>query len=195
MKIVMVRHGRSVANMERILSGSNETPLSDKGKLELLVLRKKLNYPKTDIYISSPLSRCVDTFNILYPNKTLNRTDERFKEISFAEYEGSSLDRKFLDEFFIDFFNDIKIKDGETHTEFLDRLEDGLKSLYLELKENKLTSATILAHSTVIKVLVKKGKNISNDEYKNIPIKNGRGYIFDIDLVENKIVYNSVKTL
>ncbi len=173
MKIVMVRHGMSESNIKRILSGSNETPLSAEGRDELISLRDKLNYPETDIYISSPLSRCLDTFKAIYPEKSLKRTEDDFIEIYFGDYTGKSFDDVNLDEYFCEWFLDKNIANGELYSDFNNRVFRGLTNVAKELQENKLDSATIVAHSTVIKVIVKHIKNIPSVEYRNIPMKNG----------------------
>lgn len=195
MKIVMIRHGLSEANIKRVLSGASETPLSKKGAEELHKLKLTYTYPKTDLYITSPLTRCIDTFDILYSDEAIKRTDERFKEISFGDAEGLPFKDVSLDDFFPKFFKNENVFNNEIYDDFIYRIEDGLKAVILELEENDLSSATIVAHSTVIKVLVKKANNVKDEDYKNIPMRNGEGYIFDIDLVDDKIVYNSVKEL
>lgn len=192
MKIVMIRHGLSEANIKRIISGSKETPLSEKGRDELLSLKDTLNYPDTDIYVASSLSRCVDTFNVLFPDKSLAYKDDRFKEISFGDIEGMCFIDYDLDEFFLQFFENKNVCNNELYEDFFNRITDGLSSLILNMKDKNYDSATVVAHSTVIKVLVKHVNNIENDEYKNIPMKNGTGYIFDIDLIDDKLKFNSV---
>ncbi len=195
MKIVMVRHGQSESNVKRVLSGSNETPLTENGRKELIELRNRLNYPKTDIYIASPLSRCLDTFKTLYPNETLKRTDKDFIEIYFGGYEGKSFNDVNLDEFFVDFFEHKNDLDSEKYEDFYKRVSNGMLNVAKELKENNHNSATVVAHSTVIKVLVKKVNDIPHHEYRNIAMKNGQGYIFDVDLVDDELVFNSVEII
>lgn len=195
MYIVMIRHGLSEANINNLISGSNETPLSEIGKNELISLRNVLDYPKTNIYISSPLSRCLDTFETIFPDQNLHRTDERFKEVCFGDYEGKTLMECNLDDYFIKFFKNENISNNELYFDFFNRIKEGIMSVINEMQLNNYTSATIVAHSTVIKTIVKNISNISVENYRSIPIKNGHGYIFDFDIVDSKIVINEVKQI
>lgn len=195
MKIVMVRHGLSEANMKRVISGSNDVKLSEKGKQDLVNLREKTKYPQTDVYVSSSLSRCIDTFEILYPDKKLDRTDDRFKEICFGDIEGHSILTNELDDFFPKFFNNENVCNNELYSDFCIRIEDGLKDVLKELEKNNKYSATIVAHSTVIKVFIKLCENVPPENYRKVIVQNGQGYVFDIDLIDDEIVYNSVEKL
>jgi broad specificity phosphatase PhoE len=66
MKIFFVRHGESEANLLKVFSNRGwKHPLTDKGRLQAIVLARKFaGIPVTALY-TSPLSRAVETAKIL----------------------------------------------------------------------------------------------------------------------------------
>ncbi len=191
MKLVLIRHGYSLANEKRILSGHLDVNLSEKGILELKKLKSTVKYPETDIYLASTLVRTEETFNILFEGKSLLKKDDRFSEINFGEYEEKAFDELDLDSFFIKLYLGEKISNIESISSLRNRFEDGLLELLIDMKKNNLQSATIISHSIAIRTIVVKATNDNADTFHMTRPKNGLGYILDVDVVDNKIIYNS----
>jgi probable phosphoglycerate mutase len=63
--IYLVRHGQALCNLDRIITGQTESPLTDIGRDEALKLRDKLGQLHFDKVISSDLSRAVETARVL----------------------------------------------------------------------------------------------------------------------------------
>ncbi len=195
MKIILIRHGLSEANKNRIIAGSTDVPLSDEGRERLHELKSILNYPKADVYISSPLIRAVDTLKIIYGEEQSHRIDEDFKELSFGELEGLSYEMSDLNVFFEHFLNNASYKGGELYDNFYKRILKGLKKLLEELQDKNLTSAVVVAHSVVIKTLALNASKLEKSEFENIHLTNGYGFIIDVDLVDGKVVFNSCEEI
>ncbi len=191
MKIVLVRHGYSLANEKRILSGHLDTELSEKGVLHLKNLKETVKYPETDYYATSHLLRTQQTFNILFEGKKINKIDERFAEINFGDYEQKSFDELDLDEFFGKLYTESKVGNVEGLDELYNRMESGLIDIITELKEKGLNSATIVSHSTSIRVVVVNATSNDLKTFRATRPKNGLGYILDVDVVDGKLKYNS----
>ena len=86
--LVVVRHGISLANQRRLISGSTDVPLTDEGKAALRRLRSRVEYPETDRYYSSDLSRAKETFEVLYGGKaSLDGIRPEFRELHFGSLE------------------------------------------------------------------------------------------------------------
>ncbi|MCL2377753.1 MAG: histidine phosphatase family protein [Defluviitaleaceae bacterium] len=67
MKLHLVRHGKTIANQQRLYCGHTDLPLSESGISELLDLKNQNIYPKqADIYITSGLQRTEQTLDLLY---------------------------------------------------------------------------------------------------------------------------------
>lgn len=93
--LYIFRHGQTEDNRDFIFSGWRDSPLTEEGREQALVLAKKLENKKLDILISSPQIRAVDTMklgvslNENAKNKPIE-TDDRIKERSYGDYQGKS---------------------------------------------------------------------------------------------------------
>ncbi len=61
MKLILVRHGETVANQEGLLDGQHDTELSENGKKQISVLADYLKEIRIDKIFCSPLSRSKET--------------------------------------------------------------------------------------------------------------------------------------
>ncbi len=191
MQLVLIRHGLTEANEKRILSGHYDTKLSEKGILHLKNLKQTVKYPKTDYYATSHLLRTQETFNILFEGNKINKIDERFAEINFGDYEQNSFDDLDLDDFFGRLYENEQIGNVEPLNKVYKRMENALLDLINELKEKNLNSATIISHSTAIRIIVVKATSDNINTFRTTRPKNGLGYILDVDVKNGKLVYNS----
>ncbi len=195
MKIVLIRHGLSEANKKRVISGLMDVDLSEEGIEYLKELKKSTNYPETDYYVATGLKRTVQTFNILFEGKEIDKIEERFNEIDFGDYENISFDSIDMDDYFLRIYKNENISNNELISDFYNRLENGLIDLVNELKDKNLNSATIVAHSTVIRILAVKATDDSLENFRVTRPKNGLGFILDVDVVDGKLIYNSCTSI
>ena len=89
--IHLIRHGAVEETMQGRYIGTTDVPLSDKGKADLRKLDHFCKYPYCTALFTSPLKRCKDTCEILYPNLKPIVLDG-FIECSFGEWEGLTAD-------------------------------------------------------------------------------------------------------
>ena len=102
MKVLLLRHGKTKGNEEHRYIGRTEEGLSELGKKELL--RKKEHWEKKkdgirqtgetmlhkgDIVFVSPMGRCIETVEILFPSAIMYK-EERLKEIDFGLFENKN---------------------------------------------------------------------------------------------------------
>ncbi len=193
MKIIFVRHGLSTANEKRVLSGKMDVSLSKEGIKKLHSLKNTITYPKTDYYVTSNLRRTVETFNILFENETINKTEERFSEMDFGDYEQRSYDN--LDNYFSRIYMGENIENNELYSDFYDRIKAGLIDLISELKDNNMNSATVVSHSTVIRTLIVKCTTDNLETFQVTRPKNGCAYIFDLDVLDGELVFGGLEVL
>lgn len=66
-ELVLIRHGATKANEERRYLGRTDEELSEKGKAALRLKKEQLMYPAVDILYGSPMKRCRQTAELLYP--------------------------------------------------------------------------------------------------------------------------------
>ena len=96
--LYLVRHGETSYNLNKLIQGQKDIPLSiegEKGAFELGTALKEKGI-SFDYYLSSPLKRAVETAQII--RYQLNQTDksiktmDEFKERSFGVFEGTHFD-------------------------------------------------------------------------------------------------------
>ncbi|MGD1821949.1 MAG: histidine phosphatase family protein [Pleomorphochaeta sp.] len=194
-QIVLIRHGYSLGNALKTLSGQSDVPLMEKGRKELVEYREKYNYIDTDIYYSSDLSRCTSTFEALFgPEKKLDATFKELREINFKSRENDTfVSRDQLIEMFeLWVRDDPSTNDVESFSEIRDRMVKMFYKTIDDLKSNNKKSATIVTHSCAMKCLLIGLGLYEREEYRNISVNNGQGYVinleFDNDLKINECV-------
>ena len=90
-RISVIRHGRTAANDKGIYIGRTDFPLSDKGAAELAGKMDEFQYPNVARVYSSPLRRCTETAEILFPDVQIQTVDNLI-EMDFGAFEGKSAD-------------------------------------------------------------------------------------------------------
>lgn len=92
LRLWLVRHGETAGQSSIRFHGSNDVPLSDQGREQIVALRQVLAELRPAAVVHSPLSRAVESARILarelqWPAASL-RADDRLREISFGHCEG-----------------------------------------------------------------------------------------------------------
>lgn len=176
--IYLIRHGLSVANINKIITGYTDTPLALEGIEKLYSLKKEVKYPQADLYFSSPLIRAIDTMKILYGDIEYSIL-EGFKELNFGVYEGLPFARE--DEFRDLLLSGGKVEDGESLIEFRNRVMLEFKNLCELLMIQKKQSAIVFCHSLVMRSVLGYFDNYETHEFSDVVIENGRGLGFNIE--------------
>lgn len=83
--IYLIRHAQTQGNLERRYIGRTDEPLSDAG----VACFCNLAYPAVSRVITSPMKRCLQTAQILYPMQE-PVVEENFRECDFGDFEGKS---------------------------------------------------------------------------------------------------------
>ena len=66
--IHFIRHGAIDETLSGKYIGVTDVSLSEEGKKALRQLAENYSYPKTQVVFTSPLKRCTETCQILYPD-------------------------------------------------------------------------------------------------------------------------------
>lgn len=85
-KIILVRHGESELNKEKVFFGWLDPILTENGENSINSLSKKI--PDYDFIYSSPLKRALSSAEILNHKKIEILVEERIKELNFGIFEG-----------------------------------------------------------------------------------------------------------
>ena len=186
MKLVLIRHLESMANITRCYSGWSDVDLSPdgykKGK-ELEEVYKKLDLNGYEFFCSS-LSRARKTMELLFPNQKYTALDG-LKETNFGIFEMKTYpelkDTKEFQEWANENFVNNAPKNGESYVMMMERVLNTFKEL---LKLNK--NLVIVTHGGPTGVIM---RYLLNDNSENIfafDCPNGDGYIIDLETKEYK---------
>ena len=180
-KLVLIRHGATAANREHRYLGKTDEQLSEEGIDELQRAKESHIYPDIDYLFSSPMKRCIETAEILYPSKEPMIIPE-WKEMDFGVFEGKNYmdlqgDARY--QAWIDSNGTLPFPEGESREEFILRCEQGFHRM-LELLEDCFREASkdstvgLLVHGGTIMALLSR---YCGGEYFDYQVANGRGYI------------------
>lgn len=180
--VVMIRHGATDSNKEHRYLGWTDEPLSEHGKKELIKYREGGSYPAVQYLFTSPMKRCQETANILYPEIQPAIIPE-WAEMDFGAFEGKNyMDLKDDERYqaWIDSNGTLPFPEGESREAFIVRCEQGFDSMLKELilmeQKNKTEVNTIglVVHGGTIMALLSK---FCGGDYFDYQVLNGRGYI------------------
>ena len=88
-RIHLIRHGVTKDNLEGVYCGITDTPLCADGKAQLQQMKDEYAYPDAQFLFTSPLVRCKETAEILYPDLKPIVIDG-LTEYNFGEFEGKT---------------------------------------------------------------------------------------------------------
>ena len=154
--IHLVRHGLTKANLEGKFVGQKDVPLSVEGMAQLVEMKKIYEYPQAQAYMSSPLSRCVDTMKILYPKVKPMIIDD-FIEYDFGAFEGKTTKQLEKDDRYAEWAAggpDAAPPFGESNRAFANRVCSTFCKIVEGLMKTGTTSAVICTHGGVIMTLL-----------------------------------------
>jgi alpha-ribazole phosphatase len=160
MDLVLIRHTK-VDTEEGVCYGRTDVGLAPSFEKEKKVIQKKLPHGGVDVIFSSPLSRCKQLAESLFPNKEIIY-DERLIELNFGDWEGLHWDDIATSEEAEAFFNDYintPCPGGESYQDMLKRVTE----FYNEIKD-KYEKVVIVSHGGPIRALLCIIENITPKE-------------------------------
>lgn len=180
--LVMIRHGATDSNKEHRYLGRTDEPLSEDGKKELVKYRERDSYPAVQYLFTSPMKRCQETADILYPEIPPAIIPE-WAEMDFGAFEGKNyMDLKEDERYqaWIDSNGTLPFPEGESREAFIMRCEQGFYSMLKELilieEKNKteVNTVGIVGHGGTIMALLSR---FCGGDYFDYQVLNGRGYM------------------
>lgn len=189
MTLVFIRHGATKANKQHRYLGKTDEVLSEEGKQELLAYSKRQCYPPVDTLFTSPMKRCVQTAEILYPELKPMQIEE-WKEMDFGVFEGKNYielreDKRY--QAWIDSNGTLSFPEGESREEFIKRCDKGFQKVVEKIKQIKAgdrhkTVGMIVHGGTIMALLSKYGKG----DYFDYQVANGKGYVCTMNHFDTK---------
>lgn len=154
-KIHLLRHGLTDANEEGTYIGKTDLPLSPEGLRQLLEARETFVYPRATRFFSSPLMRCRQTLEVLYPGSQPTLCPD-LSECDFGQWEGRRVADLKYDETFQRWVEGSQkdIPGGESAAAFQARVQRGFEALVQEVLRSRDTDAVLCTHGGVIMMIL-----------------------------------------
>ena len=176
-RIYLLRHGMTGANLEGKYIGATDVPLCEEGRKQLAELAGKYEYPPVGRVYASPLSRCMETARILYPQMDPVPVDG-LREYHFGVYENRSVEELKDDPGFLEWLSTNMAKapeGGENMMEFGTRIREGLHEVILDMMHRKISDAAVVTHGGVLMSLLSMC-GIPSRSAAQWSVDNGKGY-------------------
>ncbi len=155
-QIHLIRHAACEETRKGEYVGTKDVPLSKEGIAELKRLDEKFDYPGAPVIFTSPLKRCLQTCEIVYPALKPIVINE-LRECSFGEWEGRTADSLSNNEDFKKWLagdTTVKPPKGESGAEFTRRVCNIFKDIVDGLIKTGTTNCIIVTHGGVIMTLL-----------------------------------------
>ncbi len=180
MRVILIRHGCTAGNMEKRYIGRTDEPLCGVGIQRLEDAVRKNIYPYADKVVASPMLRCIETANIIYPGADVY-TEPRLRECDFGIFEGKNfreLSDNPLYREWVESGGNMRFPGGELPEAFKDRCTEGLFDVLKSCYDENKTLAVIAHGGTVMSVMSYACKG----GYFDYSCENGSGYICDFKM-------------
>ncbi|MFA5658917.1 MAG: histidine phosphatase family protein [Oscillospiraceae bacterium] len=151
-RLKIIRHGKTDANSTGMYVGITDIPLNEQGKHELYEKKEQHDYESVQKVYSSPLTRCLDTAEILFPDTLIFKVNE-MREMNFGSFEGKTADQLILLPEFKEWLKggaDNAPPYGEALTSVMERTFEGFDFIIQDMMSEGLTSCALVTHSGII---------------------------------------------
>ena len=178
LNIWLVRHGMTEGNLHQRYIGTTDEPLCIQGKETL----KMMVYPEPEALFVSPLLRCRETAEILFPDNE-GEIIEELAECDFGEFENKNY-KELSDnphyQQWIDSNGTLPFPGGESKEQCRDRNLDGLEKIIDICLKNKIQEAAAVVHGGTIMNIMEEYADRHRPFYE-WHVKNGGGYLVELD--------------
>lgn len=151
-QIHFIRHGIIDGNLKGQYIGSTDSPLCPLGIEKLRQLEQEYDYPGAAAFFSSPMLRCQQTMEILYPDAKLIVIDA-LRECCFGEFEGHTADELKEHDIFNEWIAGGGVDappGGESAQQFAARVCEAFEMIVAGMMKTGTPSAVICTHAGVI---------------------------------------------
>ena len=176
-RLHFIRHGLTEANKQGLYVGRSDYELCVEGMQQLIRLKDEYEYPKVQVVYSSPLARCLQTADIIYPDNQLV-VEDGLIEMDFGEFEGKSFFDLQSDPDFIEWLkNSLEgaPRGGESGFDFTNRVINVCDKIFNDMMQQSLSDVAVVTHGGVIMTLMA-ALGIPKLPFKEWAVGNGMGF-------------------
>lgn len=173
--IFLIRHGESHQNIDDVLSGITDVPLSNKGKQQCAILAQYFENIQVDKVFATPLQRAKESAEIIFPkHKSSIEILESLIEFNYGDYEGykrsdyeNSSDR--IIQQWITSPSDLTFPGGDNIQAHAHRSLSSITDLAREY-EGKVIAC--ISHRTTIRLILAQIIGLHLDNFRSLPCSN-----------------------
>ena len=155
--LYLIRHGLTQGNLEGRYIGQRENPpLSDRGRRELTERKETHPYPRAEALYTSPLLRCLQTAQILYP-MLVPVPLPSLSEQDFGLFEGNTYEQLNDDPAYrhwVDSAGLLPPPGGESGQALTVRLEGALKKIADDCRKSGAKPVAVITHGGCIMAML-----------------------------------------
>lgn len=150
--IYLIRHGITQGNLDGRYIGQTNLSLCPEGRRQIESYAADEVYPEVQKVYSSPLERCLETAEIIYPDNRLMIVDE-LSEMNFGDFEGKTQEqlrdlREYSD--WLKGGAESAPPNGEKFGDFTLRCIEGLDAVFTDMMNADIENAAVITHAGVI---------------------------------------------
>lgn len=173
--IALIRHGLTKGNLKKRYIGRTDEPLCEEGRQKISRDIKK--YPKVEKIFVSPMKRCLETAQLIYPDQEFQVLTD-FRECDFGIFEGKNyLELSDCPQYqqWVDSGGILPFPGGESRENFQKRSLLGFETMLRQCLELKARKVAALVHGGTI-MSIMDGYAWPKGNYYDYQIENGDGY-------------------
>lgn len=173
LEMILVRHGETTLNREKMYRGLMDVPLSETGLRQAELLADCLGHEKIEAVYSSPLRRAVQTAKPLARGLGMEiETIAGLTDMDFGEWQGLTsveVREKYPEHYrnWQDAPGNVRIPGGESLGDVTDRVTPFLEDAVARAAEKKMV---IVSHRVVLKVIVCHRLGLTNASFWNFKL-------------------------
>ena len=183
MDIYFFRHGQTKGNIEKRYVGSTDETITNEAIQKLGFI----NSPDVDIVYSSPLKRCIQTADIIFPKYKIVII-EGIKETNFGDFEYKNYEELKNNPYYISWLESggkIAFPNGEDPEKFKMRCEKAFYEIINNMIKNDYNKSAVVTHGGVIMAVFEK---FYGGNFYDYQIKNGECILGIFHIFTNKFL-------
>ncbi|MGO5051564.1 histidine phosphatase family protein [Lachnospiraceae bacterium LCP25S3_G4] len=189
MKIVMIRHFQTYGNVQRKYIGVTDEPL----ERSCLPIKKgnlcgEKTYPIVPLVVVSPMLRCRQTADYIYPN-VKQYVVEGLKECHFGTFENHNYEELKNDKMYQQWLSSngaMAFPKGEDVKSFKKRCRTGFEQAISYLIDHNIEEAAFVVHGGTIMAIME-SYGYPKKKFYERQVGNGCGFVLTIDVKKWKL--------
>ena len=169
----LIRHGKTYGNTLGRYIGRTDESLCPEG-IETL---RAVSYPKVEAVYASPMKRCVETAELLWPGIG-TQCFPKLRECDFGDFEN----KNYLEladnpnyQAWVDSGGILPFPGGESREAFVGRCLEGFLEVLSAIKQKEIKKAALVVHGgTIMSIL--EAYAVPKMDFYHWQVKNGMGY-------------------